>query len=283
MSLWGHVAPKPNAMTDKAELLLQLEQHLRLIGQNQPWLDLGELDDELRLELAKALITPEQIQATEPVLKAPAVVEPIRLEPQSVPREPNSSKPSLDLSPETAASLDQLFFRIRDCEICALSKTRRTLVFGQGNHKANLMIVGEAPGDEEDKSGLAFVGRAGQLLTQIISSIGVSRDSVFICNTVKCRPPDNRSPSANELEACFPFLNKQIEILKPKLIITLGNVATKRLVPNAPGISLARGQEYSYLGVPVIPIYHPSDLIKRPAELPKVWQDMRVVRQRLFS
>ncbi len=188
-----------------------------------------------------------------------------------------------ELNPMEAANLDSLKLRLKNCNRCRLCENRTTVVFGQGSHNADLVFIGEGPGEEEDRTGLAFVGKAGKLLTQMIHSIGLNRDSVYICNVVKCRPPGNRNPNTDEIATCYPFLTKQIEFLKPKLIVTLGNVATKAIVPGALGIMKMRGRMIDHQGIPLIPTFHPSYLLRNPSALGDVWTDMRKIRQALHQ
>lgn len=183
---------------------------------------------------------------------------------------------------QKSKNLDTLRLKIHGCEHCPLSLERQSIVFGQGNQHADLIFIGEGPGEEEDNSGLAFVGRAGKLLTQIILAMGISRESVYICNVVKCRPPGNRTPLNPEIQQCFPILQKQIQLVKPKLIVTLGNVATKNLLKTTDGIMKLRGNVYQYMDIPLIPTFHPSFLLRTPQYLGVVWDDMRLIRQHLF-
>lgn len=189
----------------------------------------------------------------------------------------------LSMDPMQAATLDSLRLRLRDCNRCNLCRERQKIVFGQGNIHAELVFIGEGPGAEEDRSGIAFVGKAGKLLTQMIHSIGINREAVYICNVVKCRPPGNRNPGNDEIATCSPFLAKQLEILKPKLIVTMGNIATKTLLPQAFGIMKMRGKLTSFQGTPLIPTFHPSYLLRNPAALDLVWNDMKQIRQVLFA
>ncbi|NQU63098.1 MAG: uracil-DNA glycosylase [SAR324 cluster bacterium] len=182
-----------------------------------------------------------------------------------------------------AKTLDSLKLRLRNCNRCNLCNERQTVVCGQGNIYSELVFIGEGPGADEDKSGIAFVGKAGKLLTQMIHAIGINRESVFICNVVKCRPPGNRNPEPEEIAICSQFLLKQLEILKPKLIVTLGNIATKTLLPHAAGIMKMRGQLTTFREIQLIPTLHPSYLLRNPSALNLVWDDMRHIRQVLFN
>jgi uracil-DNA glycosylase family 4 len=165
-----------------------------------------------------------------------------------------------------------------DCQRCKLARGRKTIVFGQGNPEARLMFVGEAPGHEEDLQGLAFVGKAGQLLTRIIEAIGLLREDVFIANVIKCRPPENRNPEPDEILACQPFLERQIRAIRPKVIVGLGKFAGQWLLKTAEPISRLRGRLGEWEGTRVMPTYHPAYLLRNPGAKKEVWEDMKVVR-----
>ena len=161
--------------------------------------------------------------------------------------------------------LRELESKVKICRKCRLFKFRRNIVFGSGNFYASLMFVGEAPGGEEDKVGLPFVGRAGLLLTKILNEFGIDRDKdCYITNVLKCRPPKNRDPQKDEIEACKGYLFEQIEIIKPKVIVCLGRYSTALLVGGVPTLSLYRGKVFEFMGAKVIPTYHPSALLRRP-------------------
>jgi DNA polymerase len=165
-----------------------------------------------------------------------------------------------------------------DCQRCKLARGRQNIVFGQGSPQARLMFVGEAPGFEEDVQGLAFVGKAGQLLTKIIEAMGLTRDEVYIANVIKCRPPENRNPEPDEILACQPFLQKQIQSIRPRVIVGLGKFAGQWLLKTAEPISRLRGRLGDYEGIRVMPTYHPAYLLRNPAAKKDVWEDMKVVR-----
>jgi uracil-DNA glycosylase family 4 len=162
------------------------------------------------------------------------------------------------------------------CKLCTLG--RRQIVFGVGNPKARLMFVGEAPGEDEDKQGEPFVGRAGQLLTKIIEAIGLTRDQVYIANVIKCRPPGNRNPEPDEVASCEPFLFRQIDAIRPKVIVPLGKFAAQSLLKTTDPITRLRGREYSYRGATLIPTFHPAFLLRNPSAKREVWEDMKKVR-----
>ncbi len=165
---------------------------------------------------------------------------------------------------------------IGDCRLCRLSEKRTNIVFGEGNPEAELMFIGEAPGADEDLQGRPFVGRAGELLTRLITKMGLKRDDVYIANIVKCRPPNNRRPREDEIEACLPFLKKQIEIINPRVIMTLGDVATKALLGEIGSISKVRGKTYRYNTIKVVPTFHPSYLLRNPNAKWLTWSDAQL-------
>jgi DNA polymerase len=177
-----------------------------------------------------------------------------------------------------AAGLAALRADIGDCQLCKLAGRRKNIVFGQGNPNAQLMFVGEAPGADEDEQGLPFVGKAGQLLTDIIEKgMKMRREDVYIANTLKCRPPDNRNPEPDEITACQPFLERQIETIRPKVIVGLGKFACQWLLKTAEPITRLRGRVGVYKGVAVMPTYHPAYLLRTPSAKKDVWEDMKVV------
>ena len=167
---------------------------------------------------------------------------------------------------------------VGDCQRCKLAGARKNIVFGQGNPNAALMFVGEAPGADEDEQGLAFVGRAGQLLTDIIEKgLKMPRADVFIANVLKCRPPGNRNPEPDEILSCQPFLEKQIELIRPKVLVGLGKFAGQWLLKTAEPISRIRGRVGDYHGIKVVPTYHPAYLLRTPSAKKDVWEDMKLV------
>ena len=164
-----------------------------------------------------------------------------------------------------------------DCTRCKLHGGRTTLVFGVGNPAADLMFVGEGPGADEDLQGIPFVGRAGQLLTQIIKAMGYERDAVYIANVVKCRPPGNRNPEPDEIAECQPFLMRQIEAIRPRVIVALGKFAAQTLLSTTEPITRMRGRFHTLGGVAVMPTFHPSYLLRNPSAKREVWDDMKQV------
>jgi len=173
--------------------------------------------------------------------------------------------------------LDELKAIAMVCEKCRLAKSRTQVVYGVGSPNADLMFIGEAPGRDEDLQGEPFVGRAGQLLTDIIKAMKLTRDDVYIANVIKCRPPENRNPEPDELDACRPYIRRQVEIIQPKVIVTLGRFALQSLTEKGYAISSTRGEWLDYNGVKVMPTYHPAYLLRNPAAKKEVWADMKKV------
>lgn len=174
-----------------------------------------------------------------------------------------------------STSLDELYREVKDCKKCELSETRTKFVFGSGNQNADIMLIGEAPGADEDKQGLPFVGRAGQLLTDILKAIKFERDDVYIANILKCRPPHNRDPKFEEMETCIPILQKQVELIKPKLILCLGRIAAQGLLNNKLSLTKMRGQVFEYNNVKVMVTYHPAALLRNPGWKRATWEDVQ--------
>jgi uracil-DNA glycosylase len=184
-------------------------------------------------------------------------------------------------SPAGSSSLAALAAAAEGCTRCRLAQGRQTVVFGSGNPDADLMFIGEAPGAEEDRQGLPFVGAAGELLTKIIQAMDLRRDDVYIANVVKCRPPGNRDPQPDEVAACRGYLERQIELVSPRLIVILGKVAAQTLLGGESPIGQMRGQWYQVRGVPTMITYHPAALLRNQALKRPTWEDMQQVRDRL--
>ena len=164
-----------------------------------------------------------------------------------------------------------------DCKRCKLHRTRRTIVYGEGNEKASLMLIGEAPGYDEDVQGRPFVGKAGQLLTKILQSINLPREEVYITNIIKCRPPQNRNPEPDEIRSCNPFLVKQIAVVQPQIICALGSFSAQTLLQTDIKITALRGKLHDLEGIQVIPTYHPAFLLRNPERKREVWKDMKKI------
>jgi DNA polymerase len=169
---------------------------------------------------------------------------------------------------------DELRACVAECSRCELANSRTRTVFGAGNHDADWMIVGEAPGAEEDRSGEPFVGRAGKILDEMLRAIGQDRESVFIVNILKCRPPDNRDPKPAEAAACRAYLDRQIELVQPKVILAAGKIAAQNLLGSNEKVGDMRGRGYDLNGIPLVVTYHPADLLRSPSQKRKSWEDL---------
>jgi uracil-DNA glycosylase family 4 len=180
-------------------------------------------------------------------------------------------------------SFHDLRLEANNCQKCQLAYDRNNVVFGKGNEKADIFIIGEAPGKEEDLTGEPFIGRAGKLLTEILFSMNLSRDDVYITNTVKCRPPENRNPNSEEISSCSNFLDKQISLISPKVIILLGKIAAERILNTSEPMSFLRTKIHYYkdTAIPTLVFYHPAYLLRSPGEKKKVWEDILFMRENI--
>ncbi|NIT12847.1 MAG: uracil-DNA glycosylase [Candidatus Dadabacteria bacterium] len=178
-------------------------------------------------------------------------------------------------------SLDEISDEIGDCTRCSLHEGRTNIVFGEGNAKARLVFVGEGPGREEDEQGRPFVGRAGKLLTKIINAMGLQRTDVYICNVVKCRPPENRNPEADEMITCGQFLTKQLQSISPEVIVCLGSIASRYLLNSKASLGSLRGKFHPYGNSKLYVTYHPAALLRNPNFKKPLWEDMKLVLKEL--
>jgi uracil-DNA glycosylase len=223
----------------------------------------------------------EEIPLPKPVQKAQLAKPSVEIRP--APPKPNAfpaaSGPSLfeAINRIPDDTLLKIHTDLGDCTRCKLHRGRTKLVFGDGNPKAELVFVGEGPGRDEDAQGLPFVGRAGKLLTQMIEAMGLQRQDVYICNVVKCRPPENRTPEKEEVETCSPFLLRQLDAISPKVIVCLGSVAAQTLLETNRGISHFRGQWLEFRGRKLMATYHPAYLLRNPSAKGEVWKDLQKV------
>ena len=241
-----------------------------------------------RAELLRYLRQQEQMYGR--TLYVDNVERPVRSLPPSQPASEASQAedlPQAGSTPEVASStghedvtsLEQFNSTICNCMKCPLGATRTNFVFGSGNANADIMVIGEAPGADEDEQGLPFVGRAGQLLTKILESVELQRDDVYICNILKCRPPNNRKPLASETDQCEPYLWQQIALIKPKFILALGLTAANTLLKNKESMTQLRGRMHDYQGIPTIVTYHPAALLRNPEWKKHTWEDVKFLRK----
>ncbi|HEX8961325.1 MAG TPA: uracil-DNA glycosylase [Geobacteraceae bacterium] len=189
--------------------------------------------------------------------------------------------PSAPVAEKQKESVDDIRLDLGECGRCQLGKTRTNLVFGVGNPHARLVFVGEAPGRDEDLKGEPFVGEAGQLLTKIIQAMGFAREEVYICNVLKCRPPNNRNPLPSEIEQCHPFMLRQVKAIGPEAIVALGTFAAQTLLQTKEPISRLRGRFHDYHGIPLMPTFHPAFLLRNASMKREVWEDMQQVMRLL--
>ncbi len=277
-----------DAREELRELIEQAKEHL-LYYRDLGLTNIGEAE---RPQLAASL----RVQVEQPAVAASAPEpEPIIVEPPPIIHQPDIDQTKIEMkktpAPATAlfdpvpANVNETLEDIRrdlgDCRRCKLWSTRTNIVFGEGNPKAELMFIGEAPGADEDASGQPFVGRAGQLLTKMIEAIDLKREDVYIANTLKSRPPGNRNPEPDETSACIPFAYRQIAAIRPKLIVTLGNPATQGLLETKVGITRIRGTFQDYPRDPsikILPTFHPAYLLRSPDKKREAWEDMKKVR-----
>jgi uracil-DNA glycosylase len=236
--------------------------------------------DRFPQQVATATVTeeitlPKASQKPQPAKFVPPLLQPAK-KLDVLPRSPGASL--FDSMNKIANdSLPAILSDIGDCTRCKLHRGRTKLVFGDGNPKADLVFVGEGPGRDEDMQGLPFVGRAGKLLTQMIEAMGLQRRDVYICNVVKCRPPENRTPEKDEVETCSPFLLRQLDAISPKVIVCLGSVAAQTLLETNRGISHFRGEWLDFRGRKLMATYHPAYLLRNPSAKGEVWKDLQKV------
>lgn len=188
-------------------------------------------------------------------------------------------KKTKSISWEDSKTLKELNSKISDCQKCSLGKTRKNFVFGVGNPNAEIMLVGEAPGADEDEQGEPFVGRAGQLLNKILEAIKLKREEVYICNILKCRPPNNRTPEPDEMETCEPYLKKQIELINPKVILCLGRISAHALLKTNESLTELREKIHKYENIPLMVTYHPAALLRNPNWKIPTWEDVKNFRK----
>ncbi|MDX8408294.1 MAG: uracil-DNA glycosylase [Mariprofundaceae bacterium] len=185
------------------------------------------------------------------------------------------------MKPVSGTGLTQLAAKAADCRLCRLAETRNKVVFGTGSEQADVVFIGEAPGQEEDQQGEPFVGRAGQLLDRMLAATGLERSSVYIMNTIKCRPPNNRDPKVDEVQACNLWFEQQLDLLQPKVLCLLGRVAARSLLETDAPLGSLRGRWHEYRGIPVWVTYHPAYLLRSPSQKKKSWQDLLAMLARL--
>lgn len=203
--------------------------------------------------------------------------------PHPHPISPLEGAERIDSQSRSAETLAEIYTDLADCRRCPLCETRKNIVFGVGSQSAAVLFVGEAPGRDEDAQGEPFVGEAGQLLTRMIKAMGYERSEVYICNILKCRPPENRNPAPEEIAHCSPFLLRQVKAITPKVIVALGTFSTQTLLDSTEPISRMRGRFHDYLGIPLMPTFHPAYLLRSPEKKREVWADLQQVMKLLVK
>lgn len=194
---------------------------------------------------------------------------------------PSPPKDLFTADPLTSASLDEIAMMARACKKCGLCTGRKQAVPGEGAREARLVVVGEGPGATEDETGRPFVGKAGELLTDILGAISLRREEVFICNVVKCRPPANRTPQQDEIDACVPYLYRQLDVIRPAVILAMGSTAAGTLLNSKQSLGSMRGLVHEFRGIPLVVTYHPAALLRNPHWKKPTWDDVRIARQLL--
>ena len=251
---------KPVSEVIKQQTKKQLE-HLRVLGV-----------EAIRLEVEAAPVKAAPVKPVAPPIE--------RQEDTGISLFEDFAPAPKKLTPSTE-TFEQIHAEIGDCTRCSLHLERTHVVHTEGNRKARLMFVGEAPGADEDAQARPFVGRAGQLLTKIIEAIGMKREEVLIGNVNRCRPPGNRAPMPDEAATCKPFLEREIAVAQPEIIVVLGNTAMKNLLDTREGITRARGRFHDYKGIKVMPTFHPAYLLRDPSKKRETWEDLKKVRDYL--
>lgn len=250
---------------------------------------------------------PRRPLALQPVSQPPPVAEPVEATAEpfvtvaGIPLMNDAPRPlaenaavdrsAVALAPNRRAALiagmgwEELATTVRECTACGLCASRTQTVFGVGNRQADWLIVGEAPGADEDRQGEPFVGRAGKLLNPMLLAVGLKREQVFIANILKCRPPDNRDPAADEAAQCRPFLNRQIALIRPRILLAVGRIAAQNLLGTDTQIGKLRGQVHRFgpTRIPMVVTYHPAYLLRSPREKRKTWDDLRLARRTLIT
>ncbi len=260
---------------DPAEELLVLTRALRALAEHHRDVGASGLPSAPRA----AATLPTETGRPSPAGTTPAPI--VGAPPPPV--RPATPSPAAALAPdERKRRLEVLAANVAACTKCRLHERRKQTVFARGTGSSGLVFVGEGPGADEDDQGLPFVGKAGQLLDRMVAAMGLDRDAVYVCNVVKCRPPDNRKPEPDEMEACVPFLKEQLELLDPKALVLLGATALEGLLGQRGGITRLRGKWKLYAGrLPVMPTFHPAYLLRNPSAKRAVWEDLQAVMQQL--
>lgn len=245
--------------------------------ENNPYSDVKAFFDWYKLVYGESLFVEGRVASVDELDAPPmqsAVPEPVKPVQQPLRAQRKITKHEPQRSPE----LEAFYQEIKDCQRCPLGKTRTNFVFGVGHPQARVMFIGEAPGQDEDLQGIPFVGRAGKLLDKMLQAIGMRRDDVYIANVLKCRPPGNRDPLPDEIVECEPYLKKQLEMIKPRVLVALGRVSGKLLTKEEKSLRELRQNEADYEGIPLVVTYHPAALLRNPQWKQYAWEDFKKIR-----
>ena len=274
------IAPFSSELREKLTDRLRLYEDLGItLFYRDRGTSLSESDpDSISKEVSEVPAVPKPNQKPMLPTKIPAAASSPKLPQLPVPSGPSLFEASDRIAGDTLLKIRE---DLGECTRCKLHKARHTIVFGDGNPKAELVFVGEGPGADEDAQGLPFVGRAGKLLTQMIEAMGLQRKDVYIGNVVKCRPPENRTPEKDEVSTCSPFLIRQLDVIDPKVIVCLGSVAAQTLLQTNRGISHFRGEWLNFRGKKLLATYHPAYLLRNPSAKSEVWKDLQKVMAEL--
>ena len=253
----------------RGDAVQQLSAYVRFMQ------DEGDGDELVSPELLTRLNAMVEPAVPEGHAVQPELPRPMPPAPPNIPSEKSLS------DDDRRSALQDVAEEAATCTLCTLHASRTNVVPGQGSLTPEIVFVGEGPGQEEDRQGLAFVGRAGQLLTRMIEAMGYTRETVYIANIVKCHPPRNRAPAPDEMGACMPFLKRQIRVLQPRIIVALGATASQALLETTEGIARLRGRWQRFEGIDVMPTFHPADLLRNPNQKRPVWEDLKAVLGRL--
>ncbi len=260
-----HICKNPVVMSHPDTIFSRIERYLlqrQALG--------GDIAYAATARERTGITAPSPSTAPETASALPSLPNPLAMKQESRTR---------DTAWKNASSLPLLYDHIHQCQNCKLGATRTNFVFGTGNPNAKLMIIGEAPGADEDAQGEPFVGRAGQLLTKILEAIQFHREDVYIANIIKCRPPENRRPEADEVAECEPYLYKQIDLVQPKVILAVGLTAVNTLLKSKHTMGAIRGQTLEFRGIPMIATYHPAALLRNPEWKKATWEDVQTLRK----
>lgn len=258
-------------MTNLNNIVNDIEQYLK------HQIEEGETNTEISQDIMEKLSNKTIPKTTTTVSDSTPATPTAPAKPAPTPTKTAKPATAVKVNATGCADMDAITLKISSCTQCSLAKTRTNTVPGQGSNSPEIMFIGEAPGAKEDEQGRPFVGRSGNFLEKMIVAMGYSRETVFIGNILKCRPPDNRKPTQEEIDICIPYLKQQIAVLKPKVIIALGATSVKGLLGKTPAISKLRGEWQKFEGIPLMPTFHPAYILRNQSKKGELWADLKKV------